>query len=339
MKQANYRYLSTYYFHGQDLCIVPRHVHEDTAWMKANCVDGVFVGVHDADLQGGNTAMVCNIAREAGLDVWLIPSRLGGLVAGWGRQPSYLSVDHPQWWARNSDGSPRRCYGPQVSVFHPEVPDAVAETVTKMLRSFPATGIVWDEIKTFAGEDHSEAAIERLGHPAGQTDMIDGTVKCFSAINRGLKSEHPDLRIACFLYANSNQEHVDGGASIEQLDEFGCDGKCFNPDESDAGEGGGDKVLLGGNDTRFAVAARRNGCTPFTLLETQLLNEPAMVLTLSRLPEFLRRKTGHMAYYYYPYGLACPERFMPAIGKHMAAWRTNPETLTDSVHTPPAGER
>jgi hypothetical protein len=317
------RYLSTYYFHGQDLCMVPRHVREDVAWMAAHHVDGVFVGVHDADLLGGNTVLVCETIRNAGLDVWLIPSRLGGLVAGWGRQPSYISVYHPEWWARCADGRPRQCYGPQLSVFHPDVPGAIAETVNNMLEKFPATGIVWDEIKTLCGEDHSPSAIGSLGHPAGESDMVDGTVACFSAINRQLRALRPELRIACFLYADSKQEHVERCATMDMLNEFGCDGRCFRPGESPSGEGGPNKVLLGGNHARFAAAAEANHCTSFTLLETQLLDEPALALSLSRLPEFLDAKTGHLVYYYYPYGLAEPERFMPVFGDAFAAWRAN----------------
>jgi len=322
MKAKNSRYLSTYYFHGQDLCIVPRHVREDVAWMIDHAVDGVFVGMHDADLMGGNTRMVCEIIRDAGLDVWLIPSRLGGLVAGWGRQPSYLSVNHPQWWARCSDGSPRSSFGPEVSVFHPEVPCAVAQTVGEMLKQCPANGIVWDELKTLRGEDYCQAAIDRLGRPATEADMAEGTAECFSEINRRLKQTHPELRIACFIYSSSQQSLVERCAAIDFLDEFGCDGKCFLPGDEDGGEGGAEKILLGGNDARFAAAAEKNDCVPFTLLETQLLDQSSIALSLARLPGFLEVKTGHLAYYYYPYGLAEPERFMPEIGKAMSTWRT-----------------
>ena len=319
----NDRYLSAYYFHGQDLCMVPRHVREDVTWMADHNIDGIFVGVHDADLQGGNTAMVCETIRNAGLDLWLIPSRLGGLMAGWGRQPSYVSVDHPEWYGRYADGSVRQSFGPQLSIFHPEVPGAIAGTVNQMLERFPATGIVWDELKTLGGEDHSRWAVDSHGHPAGDADMLDGTVACFSAINRQLKTLRPELRIACFIYANSNPGHVERCATIDLLDEFGCDGKCYRPGESAVGEGGPDKVLLGGNDARFAAAARANHRTPFTLLETQLLDEPTLELSLSRLPEFLDAKTGHLSYYYYPYGIANPERFMPVFGDAMAAWRAS----------------
>ncbi|WFB34967.1 hypothetical protein P3T73_12440 [Kiritimatiellota bacterium B12222] len=318
---ADSRYLSTYYFHGQDLCMVPRHVREDIAWMVEHHVDGVFVGVHDSDLRGGNTQMVCDIIREAGLDVWLIPSRIGGLVAGWGRQPSYLSVEHPEWWSRKADGRTRGYFGPEVSVFHPEVPDAVAETVLKMLEKFPATGMVWDELKTLEGEDHSQAAIDALGHPADEKEMLSGTVNCFSKINQRLKQTHPDLKIASFIYANSSKEHIESCAAIDLLDQFGCDGKCYKPGESAVGEGGEHKVLMGGIDAQFAATARENDCTPFTLLETQLLDEATLEISLSRMPEYLPTKTGHLVYYYYPYGLANPEHYMPIIGKNMADWR------------------
>ena len=315
------KYLSTYYFHGQDLCMVPRHVREDVAWMADHNVDGVYIGVHDADLFGGNTAMVCDIVREAGLDVWLIPSRLGGLMAGWGRQPSFLSVNHPEWWARNADGSVRNFYGPQVSVFRPEVPDALADTVTQMLERFPASGIIWDELKTLDGQDHSRWALDALGRPAAEADMTEATVRVFSRVNQRLKQRFDTLRIACFLYADSPQSHVDACAAIDLLDEFGCDGKCFHPGESASGEGGDQKVLLGGNDARFAAAAERYGLVPYTLLETQKLDNAALALSLKRLPEFLAQKRGHLTYYYYPYGLTDPEQYMPRFGQALAGWR------------------
>jgi len=315
------RYLSTYYFHGQDLCIVPRHVKEDVAWMADHHVDGVFVGMHEADLLGGNTEMVCNIIREAGLDVWLIPSRVGGLVAGWGRHLSCLSIDHPEWWGQYSDGRPRQSYGPQVSVFHPDVPEAVSGIVSKMLRRCPATGIVWDEVKTLHGEDCSKAAITQLGRPACKSDMVEGTVKCFSEINRHLKACHPQLRIACFLPSGNEVSTIERCAQIDLLDEFGCDGKCYYPGESEVGEGGSTKVLLGGNDAIFADAAKRNELVPFTLLETQLLDRSTLDLSLSRIPQFLSTKTGHLVYYYYPYGMENPDYYMTKIGEAIADWR------------------
>jgi hypothetical protein len=212
-------------------------------------------------------------------------------------------------------------FGPQVSVFHPEVPSGIAAVVDRMLDAFPATGIVWDELKSLDGEDHCQAAIDALGRPATSADLVSATVDCFSAMNRALKAQRPDLRISCFLYADMLQSTVEQVATMEGLDEFGCDGKCHRPGEVDVGEGGPDKCLLGGQDARFTAAAKANGMLPFTLLETQLLDALTLDLSLERLPEFLAEKEGHLAYYYYPYGMENPDHYMPEFGSRLAAWR------------------
>ena len=80
-------------------------------------------------------------------------------------------------------------------------------------------------------------------------------------------------------------------------------------------------MLLSGNDERFAAAAAANHLRHITLLETQLLDAPTLELTLARLPEYLPTKRGHLVYYYYPYGMAEPERFMPLIADALAGWR------------------
>lgn len=316
------RYLSVYYFHGQDLCMVPRHVDEDIAWMRDHAVDGVCVGVHDADLRGGNTRMVCDKIRDAGLDLWIVPSRVGGLVAGWHRGPSFLSTNRPDLWALDRHQRPIGCFGPQVSVFHPETPAAVTEVVLEMIHLFGPSGVIWDELKTLSGEDHSQAAKSILGRPAGPGDMPAATAECMSRINTNLKRVRPDLQIAGFIYAHSPWEQMEICAGIEGLDFFGCDGKCWHPDECEEGEGRGCKVLLGGNDARFCAAARGAGRKHFTLLETQLLGMAGLNLTLRHLPSYLAEKEDHLAYYYYPCGMQDPDFYMPRIGRLIAEWRS-----------------
>jgi hypothetical protein len=315
------RYLTTYYFHGQDLCMVPRHVHEDLCWMRDHGVDGVCVGVHEADLQGGNHDMICREIERVGLDLWLIPSRLGGLVAGWHRAPGYFAVRNPECCARNTDGSVRDFFGPQLSVFHPRTSEFLAETVLEMLRRFPARGIVWDELKSLAGEDHSAAAVEALGRPARRDDMAQGTRDCFSAANCRILAQHPDLRIVNFIYADCGDTLAGVCASIDGLSAFGCDGKCWYPDELNQGEGGPRKVLLGGNLERFKQAASARGLQSFALLETQLLGSDALECTMWHLPELLADGPDHLCYYYYPYGMADPEHFMGPIGDTIKVWR------------------
>ncbi len=316
------RYLTTYYFHGQDLCMVPRHVHEDLCWMRDHGVDGVCIGVHEADLRGGNHDMVCREVQRVGLDVWLIPSRLGGLVAGWHRAPGYFAARYPECCARNSDDTIRDCFGPQLSVFHPRTSEFLGATVCEMLKRFPARGIVWDELKTLGGEDHSQSAVQALRRPAQPSDMLNGTVACFSAANRQILTQNPALQIVNFIYADCSEEQADACGAMEGLTRFGCDGKCWYPGESSAGEGGAKKVLLGGSLARFRQAAAAHGLESFALLETQLLGAEALDLTMQHLPELLADGPDHLCFYYYPYGMAEPERYMPQIGAAIRKWRS-----------------
>ena len=78
--------MTAYYFMGQDLCLVRRHLRADMEWMKAIGTDAVAIGIHEFQLNYGR-AMQLDIlfeeARRAGVGVFAIPSRWGGLVAGW----------------------------------------------------------------------------------------------------------------------------------------------------------------------------------------------------------------------------------------------------------------
>lgn len=95
---------------------------------------------------------ICDCIRDAELDLWLIPSRIGGMVA-----------------------------------------DAVQE----MIDSFDPKGIVWDELKSLDGQDHSKEARAALnGRPANKEDMLKGTVECFGKINKQLRTRNPELNIS-----------------------------------------------------------------------------------------------------------------------------------------------
>ena len=80
------RMLSAYYFMGQDLCIVPQHIRNDMSWLAAHGFDAVCVGVHDeqlTDKQPRGLRLLIDLAHDAGIKVYAIPSRWCGLIAGW----------------------------------------------------------------------------------------------------------------------------------------------------------------------------------------------------------------------------------------------------------------
>jgi hypothetical protein len=218
------KYLIAYYFHGQDFCMVRRHVQEDMQWMKAQQTDAIAIGIHEADLLGGNTHMICEEAQRVGLDILAIPSRLLGLVAGWHRAPGATIVEHPQWWARRQDGLPIKGFGPQASIHHPEVFDAVCEYLQSLWEKFPdVQGIIWDEIKCLHTEDHSQAAISALGQASQGLDQIKATCNFIERVNAYIRSIKPDMLIDLFIPAHYPERDILNCSAIHDLDAFGCD--------------------------------------------------------------------------------------------------------------------
>jgi hypothetical protein len=321
------RLLTCYYFHGQDFCIVPRHVRADVTWMADHGVDAVAIAVHEGDLYGSNLPLVCDEAKRAGLKVLAVPSRVAGLVAGWHRAPGYISTWHPELWGRDANGRPLEAYGPQASLHHPDLHGHLTQYLDTMFDQLPLDGLIWDEIKTLHWEDHSQAAIAALGRPATIQDQLQATTRFFSGLNRHLHARRPELRIDTFVPTCVSDEAIQACAAIEGLTAFGCDGKCWPANTCDVGEGGADKHLIG-NVERFRDAANANGTQLLTLLELQMLSRPALELTCKHLPDLLAYDPEHLIYYYYPRLMEDAEEFMPRIGQTLARWK---QSLTAQV--------
>lgn len=313
--------LSVYYFKGQDFHFHPGQVRDDMKRLRDAAVDSINVCIHEADLCGSNIGRICEAARNAGLQAWAVPSRVGGLVAGWHRAPGHLAASRTDLWARNADGSPMNFFGPQLSVHHPGTLDAVHDVIDQMLSRFPIDGLIWDELKTLDVTDHSQAALDAAGAPSTGQFQVLATAKFFSSLNQRLKANHPKLNLALFVYALLDDSVAEPCANIAELDEFGCDGKCLRPEDPPAGEGRSAKILLPANFARFQRLAKSAGCRSFCLMETQMFARPGLETTLLRMDEFLAMNPDHLVYYDYPLGMADAEWFMPLHAQRLRAWR------------------
>src|SRR6516162_5885448 len=166
--------LSAYYQRAHMYTIVPRHVREDLKWMAGIGTNVVCVAILEQDLFAAidNVALIIDEAAKAGMKVFSIASRWGGLVAGSPKVPSLFSVTHPDTWILKKDGKPR--FSPSnsgviSSVHHPATYEFFCNTVDEMFRIFPAiAGIIWDEPKGFIA-DYSKLALEKLGSEAPET--------------------------------------------------------------------------------------------------------------------------------------------------------------------------
>lgn len=324
------RYLSAYYFMGQNLCSVREDTARDMKWLADHQFDAICVGVHEFQLLGNHThglRLVSDAAHDAGLDVLAIPSRWCGLIAGWPPTPGFFASTRPDTWMINADGSPetRPYSGPVCSVHHPDVVERMVHLTIETLTQFEVDGLVWDEMKTMWNEfrnealvDHNPKAIERFGKPAAGDVQRQATFDVFAECNRAARSQKPDVRIVGFVYAYLEDEIVVPWSRIEGFDEIGPDGRPWYTDDF---PGSHAKTILS-NAERFVTHARSAGKRSFALIETQLMKAEGGGMAVKRIDEVCAAGFDHLSVYYHPLVSEAEAEVTDELAEALGAWRT-----------------
>ncbi len=314
-KRSKEKLLNAYYFRAHMYTMVPRQVREDLQWMADVGTNVVSVAVLEQDLFAAveNIDIICNEAAKLGMDVWGVPSRWGGLLAGAPKVPSLFTIQNHDTWKLNKDGSyaSSSVSGRISSIFHPTTYDFMLETTLKMYSLWDMKGVMWDEPKSL-NEDYHPLAIKKVGKDASIMDYVQENVDFYSRLCTELKKAHPDKTNAMFLYASFPDPQVRAMATIRGLDDFGCDGRPWGASDGGVIEGAG-KTLLEGNGERFIKAARANDKKGLWLIENHNMVDNDIPLLEKRLPEVVKTDVDHLIYYYYPRNLSQPDKIMKII--------------------------
>jgi hypothetical protein len=311
--------LNAYYFRAHMYTMVPRQVREDLQWMADVGTNIVSIAVLEQDLFAAveNIEIICDEASKLGMDVWAVPSRWGGLLAGAPKVPSLFTIQNHETWRKNKDGSyaSSSVSGRISSIFHPATFEFMLETSLKIYEIWDIKGIMWDEPKSM-NEDYHPLAVDKLGEDPDIMDFVWENVDFYSRLNTEIKKAHSDKGIAMFIYANKDDRHVDAMSQIKAMDAFGCDGRPWG--ESDGGklESSG-KTLLDGNGQRFIDAAKRHGKKSLWLIENHNMSDEDIPLLDKRLPEVVSTDLDHLIYYYYPRNLSQPDKIMKIIRENV----------------------
>ncbi len=317
-------YLNAYYLNGSTFSIVRRHVREDFRWMADLGTDAVSISMYEQDLADrAKWDLYFGEAERAGLAVWAVPSRWGGLVAGWPQGPSLFTASHPDTWMLHEDGTPniRGPWGPMSSVHHPATLEFFHRAIDRVLE-YPVAGLIWDEPKPLCHPDFSLAARDTMPPDAGDDWHVDAVAAFFDTASAYAKARREDLRVAMFLYEWFTGYPLERCARIETLDAFGCDGLPWSRAEDRAIHGAQQrpKVLVP-ELRRWNAAARAAGKRSFVLIETQNIPAVAYEAVDRNLPEVLSCGTDHVAYYYHGGALEDGDRLMEIQAKHLRAAR------------------
>ena len=226
------RYLSAYYFMSNNLCINRQHTRQDMLWMKAHHYDGIHIACDEQHfgLAGVAIRTIIEEAHDVGLDVFAIPSRWCGLIAGWPQGAGHFTASRPDVWMVKEDGSPmiKPFCGPLASVFHPDVQQHMVEMTQRMMHEHDFDGIIWDELKSLHETDfHPQALAVNNGHAPSRAQQIEQTLDIFAKCNQAAKVMKPDLTITSFLYAQLEDDIVKPWATTSGFDEIGLDGHTW----------------------------------------------------------------------------------------------------------------
>ena len=227
--------LGTAYFGNR----FPGHAHRDLVVIAQSC-DYVVHTVSETDLHFHKAALerIFNESRRVGLEVWADPWGLAGVFGG--ESFSKFLVDHPDLWARYSDGRP----APAACLNAPAFRDYVKEWIG-VAADFGAQVVLWDEphqafawtlewegvyscacsrCRDLFREETGEDLPPRLTQDA--LDFRRRTVKRFLeeatayARTRGLRNA---LCLYAFEGYRAYEDIWNDLAALPDLDIFGCD--------------------------------------------------------------------------------------------------------------------
>jgi hypothetical protein len=292
-------------------------------WMADMGANVVSIAVLEQDLFAAveNIQLVVEEAKKAGMRVFAVPSRWGGLLAGAPKVPSLFSVLNPQTWMLQEDGKPYQNgnSGVTSSIHYEETFEFFCKSAEAIAGMGGISGIIWDEPKNFATRDFSPKAKEALGSSASPERHAGAMADFYSRVNTFIKDKYPDIDLSMFVYANSSDMIIQKAASIQNMDYFGCDGRPWAHADGGKQESEG-KVLLGPGE-KFIAAARENKKKALLLIENHNMTSAEIPLMDRGLPKVMALGAEQLIFYYYPRNIQEPDKNMATLAKHLKKYR------------------
>jgi len=314
-------YLTAYYFRQHQYTLVPKHLREDFQWMTDAGCDAVAIAVLEQDPKAipANFDHMFHEAERAGLDIWIVPSRWGGVVAGSPKVPSMYAASTPHVWSLDAQGNPNIFMGPMCSVHHPDSAAFFQQQFDVTLGRWPFAGIIWDELKNLQKPDHCDAAKAKIRTEGLDPAMLDApewiaqqSVGFFDAMTEYAASVRSGLKSGLFIYGHLPQYIIDACCSMQHVEVVGLDGRPYTLQPKPEAEHHPNKSLIDQGPS-FKATATAHGKQSLMLIENHDMPEELYDNMQRELPATLAMDFDHVLFYYYPRNLTDPDRQMQII--------------------------
>lgn len=199
---------------------IPRHVKEDFAEMAGMGVDTVCLSFSENDMAYARRTfeILVRLAHEAGLRVFIIPSRIAGRFAGAPLMPSVWLARNPQYQV------PDECWLPAGCVESPGVRDWIKSFMKTLITDYALDGIVWDEPKEPTRISHHPDTIARFGENPTEQDMAAGFCEFFEDLTGYCNRLRPDLIQTLFCQKTEPEFFTRMISQNPHIHYFGYDG-------------------------------------------------------------------------------------------------------------------
>ena len=199
---------------------IPRHVKEDFAEMAGMGVDTVCLSFSENDMAYARRTfeILVGLAHEAGLRVFVIPSRIAGRFAGAPLMPSVWLARNPQYQV------PDECWLPAGCVESPGVRDWIKSFMKTLITDYALDGIVWDEPKEPTRISHHPDTIARFGENPTEQDMAAGFCEFFEDLTGYCNRLRPDLIQTLFCQKTEPEFFTRMISQNPHIHYFGYDG-------------------------------------------------------------------------------------------------------------------
>ncbi len=230
--------INCYYYAPHVHSTISRHLEWDFAKMADMGVDVVSICIQETHLNCHSDGIgawhaqrvrnVRDLAHKHGLKIHAVPNRWAGLTAGWIEGFNHFTVQHPDTFSLNEDGTVVDLNEMPSSVCHPKVIAHFETFIPKLFNDFGFDGLVWDE--PHAHPCFNPEAIKLRPSDADPADWYYSKFAEFVNRMSGLAKQCHSSAVVSLFIQPGQEVLFDRLLDCEHLDFIGSDGHVRRSD-------------------------------------------------------------------------------------------------------------
>ncbi len=285
--------------------VIPHQLAESFQDMVDCGFNAVALSFSESEMQYSRRAfeIQVDLAGQAGLKVFVIPSRLGGRFAGAPLMASSWVCSHPEAHVPDHGGFG----GPLACLEHEPFREWIKDFMTTVLTDYPVDGVIWDEPKSERVISTHPDTLDRFGPAPTAEQMEDGFIDFLQDLTSHCLTVRPGLTITLFNQLYSSERFTQAGCAIEGIEYAGYDGNLSRQSFFHEEPAWHKYRIESAWDRTVAEAAQADTKT-FALIENMLMPAEAIGEYEANLAAYLQAyRPDHLALYYYAHNNEDPE--------------------------------